>query len=112
MTIKNAVKVARNALKISGRELAERARVSPSTITNIEEGKDVTLSVAQQVAAGLNVSLQDLINLEEALSAPNNELLAIEARMHTLALQMINPPKSAENKAKPVAKEPRRLAHA
>ena len=52
---------------LSLRELGERARVSPQMIGQVERGEtSPTLAVANRIATGLNLSLSQLLRLDES----------------------------------------------
>lgn len=61
------VRVLRDDAGLSLRELAERSGVSPTTLSQVERGNSSpTLTVAERIAAGLGLSLSQLLRLDEA----------------------------------------------
>jgi XRE family transcriptional regulator, regulator of sulfur utilization len=60
------VKRLREALDLSLRDLAERSGVSAPMLSQVERGEtSPTLAVAQKIAAGLDLSLSQLLRLDE-----------------------------------------------
>jgi transcriptional regulator with XRE-family HTH domain len=60
------VKSLREAMDLSLRDLAERSGVSAPMLSQVERGDtSPTLSVAQKIAAGLDLSLSQLLRLDE-----------------------------------------------
>ena len=60
------VKALREAMGLSLRELAERSGVSAPMLSQVERGEtSPTLSVAEKIAAGLELSLSQLLRLDE-----------------------------------------------
>lgn len=60
------VKALREAMSLSLRELAERSGVSAPMLSQVERGEtSPTLAVAERVAAGLDLSLAQLLRLDE-----------------------------------------------
>src|SRR6059036_1702766 len=61
------VKALREAMDLSLRDLAERSGVSAPMLSQVERGEtSPTLSVASRIAAGLELSLSQLLRLDEA----------------------------------------------
>jgi transcriptional regulator with XRE-family HTH domain len=61
------VKSLREAMDLSLRDLAERSGVSAPMLSQVERGDtSPTLSVAQKIAAGLDLTLSQLLRLDEA----------------------------------------------
>jgi XRE family transcriptional regulator, regulator of sulfur utilization len=61
------VRALRNALGLSLRELAQRSSVSAPMLSQVERGEtSPTLAVAGRIAAGLDLSLSQLLRLDEA----------------------------------------------
>src|SRR3954465_11224507 len=60
------VKALREAMGLSLRDLAERTGVSAPTVSQVERGEtSPTLSVAGGIASGLELSLSQLLRLDE-----------------------------------------------
>ncbi|MEX2253665.1 MAG: XRE family transcriptional regulator [Thermoleophilaceae bacterium] len=60
------VRALREAMDLSLRDLAERSGVSAPMLSQVERGETVpTLSVAGRIAAGLELSLSQLVRLDE-----------------------------------------------
>jgi transcriptional regulator with XRE-family HTH domain len=60
------VKALREAMDLSLRDLAERSGVSAPMLSQVERGEtSPTLSVAERIAAGLDLSLSQLLRLDE-----------------------------------------------
>ena len=91
MNLAAAVQTARKAVGWSVRTLAERAVLSPSTISAIENGRrEMSVKTACQIAEALNIELEVLIGLAKNLASPNNEKDRIEGEMRKIALQLMN----------------------
>src|SRR5206468_6511015 len=61
------VRALREAMGLSLRDLAERCGVSAPMLSQVERGEtSPTLSVASRIAAGLELSLSQLLRLDEA----------------------------------------------
>lgn len=61
------VKALREAMQLSLRDLAERSGVSAPMLSQVERGEtSPTLSVAARIARGLDLSLSQLLRLDEA----------------------------------------------
>lgn len=61
------VKALREAMGMSLRDLSERSGVSPTMLSQVERGStSPTLAVAEKIAAGLDLSLSQLLRLDEA----------------------------------------------
>ncbi|MCB0867424.1 MAG: cupin domain-containing protein [Solirubrobacterales bacterium] len=60
------VKALREAMGLSLRHLSERSGVSPTMLSQVERGStSPTLAVAEKIAAGLDLSLSQLLRLDE-----------------------------------------------
>src|SRR5512134_2438384 len=60
------VRSLREAMDLSLRDLAERSGVSAPMLSQVERGEtSPTLAVAEKIAAGLELSLSQLLRLEE-----------------------------------------------
>jgi transcriptional regulator with XRE-family HTH domain len=60
------VRALREAMGLSLRDLAERTQVSAPMLSQVERGEtSPTLSVAEKIAAGLDLSLSQLLRLDE-----------------------------------------------
>src|SRR5215208_7224433 len=60
------VKSLREAMDLSLRELAERSGVSAPMLSQVERGEtSPTLAIAERIAAGLDLSLSQLLRLDE-----------------------------------------------
>ena len=65
-SIGTRVRALREAMGLSLRDLAERTRVSPPMLSQVERGEtSPTLTVAENIAAGLDLSLSQLLRLDE-----------------------------------------------
>jgi transcriptional regulator with XRE-family HTH domain len=65
-SIGTRVRALREAMGLSLRDLAERTRVSPPMLSQVERGEtSPTLAVAEKIAAGLELSLSQLLRLDE-----------------------------------------------
>ena len=65
-TVGARVKTLREAMDLSLRDLAERSGVSAPMLSQVERGDtSPTLAVAQKIAAGLDLSLSQLLRLDE-----------------------------------------------
>src|SRR6476659_9478765 len=61
------IKALRDAMGFSLRDLAERSGVSAPTLSQVERGEtSPTLAVAEKIAAGLELTLSQLLRLDEA----------------------------------------------
>src|SRR5690349_7263260 len=61
------VKALREAMQLSLRDLAERSGVSAPMLSQVERGEtSPTLSVAARIARGLDLSLSQLLRLDES----------------------------------------------
>jgi transcriptional regulator with XRE-family HTH domain len=61
------IKALREAMSLSLRDLSERSGVSPTMLSQVERGAtSPTLAVAARIAAGLDLSLSQLLRLDEA----------------------------------------------
>ena len=60
------VKALREAMNLSLRDLSDRSGVSPTMLSQVERGStSPTLAVAEKIAAGLDLSLSQLLRLDE-----------------------------------------------
>ena len=60
------VKTLREAMGLSLRDLSERSSVSPTMLSQVERGStSPTLAVAEKIAAGLDLTLSQLLRLDE-----------------------------------------------
>src|SRR3954471_9057601 len=65
-TVGNRVRALREAMDLSLRDLAERSGVSAPMLSQVERGEtSPTLSVATRIASGLELSLSQLLRLDE-----------------------------------------------
>jgi transcriptional regulator with XRE-family HTH domain len=61
------VRALRESMRLSLRELAERSGVSAPMLSQVERGEtSPTLAVAERIAAGLDLSLSQLLRLDES----------------------------------------------
>ena len=61
-TFGKSIKLRREELGISLRNLAKKLQMTPAYLSDIEKGKrNVSLRVADKIAKALNVSLKDLL---------------------------------------------------
>ena len=61
------IKALREAMSLSLRDLSERSGVSPTMLSQVERGTtSPTLAVAGKIASGLDLSLSQLLRLDEA----------------------------------------------
>src|SRR4051812_42953361 len=64
------VRLLREAMDLSLRDLAERSGVSAPMLSQVERGEtSPTLAVAAKIAAGLELTLSQLLRLDEGASA-------------------------------------------
>lgn len=91
MNLAAAVQTARKAVGWSVRTLGERADLSPSTISAIENGRrDMTVKTAEQISKALNIEIEVLFGLARNLAAQHSEKDRIESEMRKIALQLMN----------------------
>jgi XRE family transcriptional regulator, regulator of sulfur utilization len=65
-TVGTRVRALREAMGLSLRDLADRTGVSPPMLSQVERGEtSPTLAVAEKIAAGLDLSLSQLLRLDE-----------------------------------------------
>jgi transcriptional regulator with XRE-family HTH domain len=86
-TVGNRIKALREAMDLSLRDLAERSRVSAPTLSQVERGEtSPTLSTASRIAGGLELSLSQLLRLDEgdgvSVVRAADRLLGRRARGH------------------------------
>jgi XRE family transcriptional regulator, regulator of sulfur utilization len=66
-TVGNRIKALREGMSFSLRDLAERSGVSAPMLSQVERGEtSPTLAVASRIAAGLELSLSQLLRLDES----------------------------------------------
>lgn len=64
--IGSRVRALREAMDLSLRDLAERTQVSPPMLSQVERGEtSPTLAVAERIAGGLDLTLSQLLRLDE-----------------------------------------------
>jgi transcriptional regulator with XRE-family HTH domain len=91
MNLASAVQEARKSVGWSVRALAERAELSPSTISAIENGnREMTVKTALQISKALNIDLEQLIGLARTLASQRTKKDKIEIKMRKIALQLVN----------------------
>src|ERR687896_1625773 len=60
------IRALREGMDLSLRQLADRSGVSPAMLSQVERGEtSPTLAVAQRIASGLDLSLSQLLRLDE-----------------------------------------------
>ena len=65
-TLGTRVRALREGMGLSLRDLAERTQVSPPMLSQVERGEtSPTLAIAEKIAAGLDLSLSQLLRLDE-----------------------------------------------
>ena len=65
-TVGTRVRALREAMGLSLRDLAERTQVSAPMLSQVERGEtSPTLAIAEKIAAGLDLSLSQLLRLDE-----------------------------------------------
>ena len=90
------VKALREAMQLSLRDLAERSGVSAPMLSQVERGEtSPTLSVAARIARGLDLSLSQLLRLDETqhvviVTKDQRRLSAGSAKGHSY--EMVTPP--------------------
>ena len=90
------VRALRDAMDLSLRDLAERSGVSAPMLSQVERGEtSPTLAVAARIAAGLELSLSQLLRLDEGGTV--SIVRAAERRAHTgtrhgHATEILTPP--------------------
>jgi transcriptional regulator with XRE-family HTH domain len=90
------VRALREAMRLSLRDLAERSGVSAPMLSQVERGEtSPTLSVAARIAGGLDLSLSQLLRLDEggAVTVVRAEDRAVGgARSHGHSYEVLTPP--------------------
>src|SRR5919206_1454862 len=90
------VRALREAMELSLRDLGERAGVSAPMLSQVERGEtSPTLSVASRIAAGLELSLSQLLRLDEAEGVTvvrRDERRAGGARSRGHSYEVLTPP--------------------
>ena len=86
-TVGNRIKALREGMDLSLRDLAERSSVSAPTLSQVERGEtSPTLSTAARIAGGLELSLSQLLRLDEgdgvSVVRAADRLLGRRARGH------------------------------
>src|SRR3954466_13602415 len=65
-TVGNRIRALREAMDLSLRDLADRSGVSAPMLSQVERGEtSPTLAVAERIAGGLELSLSQLLRLDE-----------------------------------------------
>ena len=86
VAVGSRVKALREAMGLSLRDLAERSGVSAPMLSQVERGEtSPTLTVAERIAAGLDLTLSQLLRLDEAehvVVSRSGERRARERRGH------------------------------
>ena len=89
MNIGLAIKLARENLGFTRKNLAKKSELSQSTITRIENGeRSLSLESAQNIAGALGLHLSQLVAIAEAIFEPENEMKKLQGRL-LLAVQPI-----------------------
>src|SRR5216117_3846653 len=90
------VKALREAMGLSLRDLALRSAVSAPMLSQVERGEtSPTLSVASRIAAGLELSLSQLLRLDEAEGVTvvrREDRRPGGARTHGHSYELLTPP--------------------
>jgi transcriptional regulator with XRE-family HTH domain len=94
-TVGNRVKALREGMDLSLRDLAERSSVSAPMLSQVERGEtSPTLSTAARIAGGLELSLSQLLRLDEgdgvSVVRAGDRLLGRRARGHRY--EVLTPP--------------------
>ena len=93
--IGNRVRALREQMGLSLRDLGERAGVSAPMISQVERGEtSPTLAVAQRIASGLDLSLSQLLRLDEAEGVtviPRNQRRLGASRAAGHAYELLTP---------------------
>lgn len=85
-----AVRVVREVQCLSIRALAERANVSASTISAIENRlRGMSVKTAQKIAGALGINFETLIILAKKLESEIIPLLRLEKKMEEIALEAL-----------------------
>ncbi len=98
MNISNAVKLCRTARDLSQKELAEKADISTSYVSLIEQGKrDVSVAMLEKIAAAMEMPVEALLFMaadKGKLANISNEL-ASEISLSILQLLSVKKPNEA-----------------
>lgn len=90
------VRALREAMRLSLRDLAERSGVSAPMLSQVERGEtSPTLAVAARIAAGLDLSLSQLLRLDEThhvVVVPKDERRAGPGRGRGHSYELLTPP--------------------
>jgi transcriptional regulator with XRE-family HTH domain len=94
-TVGGRIRALRDAMDLSLRDLAERSGVSAPMLSQVERGEtSPTLAVAARIAAGLELSLSQLLRLDEgdgvSVVRANERLLGGRTRGHRY--EILTPP--------------------
>jgi transcriptional regulator with XRE-family HTH domain len=94
-TVGNRIKALREGMDLSLRDLAERSSVSAPMLSQVERGEtSPTLSTAARIAGGLELSLSQLLRLDEgdgvSVVRARDRLLGRRARGHRY--EVLTPP--------------------
>lgn len=94
------VRLLREAMGYSLRDLADRSGVSAPMLSQVERGEtSPTLSVASRIARGLDLSLSQLLRLDEGESVTvvrREERVAGGARSHGHSYEVLTPPRPGQ----------------
>ena len=100
VAIGTRVRALREAMRLSLRDLAERSGVSAPMLSQVERGEtSPTLSVAARIAAGLDLSLSQLLRLDEGGSVTivrAGERTAGGARSRGHSYEVLTPPRPGQ----------------
>src|SRR5436189_1175042 len=95
-SVGNRVHALREAMDLSLRDLGERSGVSAPMLSQVERGEtSPTLAVASRIAAGLELSLSQLLRLDEAEGVtvvPRAERRPGSARARGHSYEILTPP--------------------
>jgi transcriptional regulator with XRE-family HTH domain len=79
------VKSLREARNLSGAVLARKVGISRAHLWNVETGtKDPSITVARKIAAGLGISLAELLREDEAAAGVRLDVDALEQAVRTI----------------------------
>jgi transcriptional regulator with XRE-family HTH domain len=95
ITVGSRIRALREGMDLSLRDLAERSSVSAPTLSQVERGEtSPTLSTAARIAGGLELSLSQLLRLDEgdgvSVVRAGDRLLGRSARGHRY--EVLTPP--------------------
>ncbi len=89
MNIGLAIKLARENLGFTRKDLAGKTRLSPSMITRIEKGERVpSLLVAMHISKALGFHFSQLLTIAESVFEPDNEIKNLQGKL-LLSIQPI-----------------------